>query len=141
MFLEYWQRPSETAEALVDGWFQTGDVAVHEPDGYRLMGRSSVDIIKTGGEKVSALEIEELYRTHPALIDCAVVGVPDDDWGERVCAAVVGDPAVATPDELRTWGKEHLAAAKVPTRFTFVTDLPRNTMGKVTKADVVKLFT
>jgi malonyl-CoA/methylmalonyl-CoA synthetase len=90
---------------------------------------------------VSALEIEELYRTHPSLVDCAVVGIHDDEWGERVCAAVVGDAAVVTPDQLRAWGKERLAAAKVPTRFVFVAELPRNTMGKVTKADVGKLFT
>jgi malonyl-CoA/methylmalonyl-CoA synthetase len=140
-FLEYWQRPEETAESFTDGWFRTGDVAVHDPDGYRLLGRLSVDIIKTGGEKVSALEIEELYRTHPALVDCAVVGVPDHEWGERVCAAVVGDAAGVTSNELREWGKERLAAPKVPTRFVFVADLPRNTMGKVIKADVTDLFT
>ena len=74
VFAGYWGRPEATADAFVDGWFRTGDVAVHEPDGYRLLGRSSVDIIKTGGEKVSALEIEEVLRTHPAIADCAVVG-------------------------------------------------------------------
>jgi malonyl-CoA/methylmalonyl-CoA synthetase len=141
MFVEYWQRPEETAEAFFDGWFRTGDVAVHEPDGYRLLGRSSVDIIKTGGEKVSALEIEELYRTYSGLSDCAVVGIPDDEWGERVCAAVVGDAAAITPDQLRAWGKDRLAAAKVPKRFIFVEDLPRNTMGKVRKSEVGRLFT
>ena len=113
---------------------------VHEPDGYRLLGRSSVDIIKTGGEKVSALEIEEVYRTHPAVADCAVVGVPDPEWGERVCAAMVVDVRPRRADALRAWGKERLAAAKVPSRFAFVAELPRNPMGKVTKADVGKLF-
>ena len=141
VFLEYWRRADETAASFVDEWFRTGDVAVHEPDGYRLLGRSSVDIIKTGGEKVSALEIEEVYRTHPSIADCAVVGVPDDEWGERVYAAVVGDEATLTADGLRVWGKERLAAAKVPSRFVFVAELPRNTMGKVTKTDVGKLFT
>jgi malonyl-CoA/methylmalonyl-CoA synthetase len=140
VFLEYWNRADETAAAFVDGWFRTGDVAAHEPDGYRLLGRSSVDIIKTGGEKVSALEIEEMYRTHPAVVDCAVVGIPDDEWGERVCAAVVLDAAALTADDLRAWGKERLAAAKVPSRFANVADLPRNTMGKVTKTDVQALF-
>ena len=89
VFAEYWGRPEATAEAFTDGWFRTGDVAVHEPDGYRLLGRSSVDIIKTGGEKVSALEIEEVLRTHPAVADCAVVGLDDPEWGQRVAAAVV----------------------------------------------------
>ena len=140
VFREYWRRPAETEASFVDGWFRTGDVAVHEHDGYRLLGRSSVDIIKTGGEKVSALEIEELYRTHPALVDCAVVGVPDEEWGQRVCMALVGGAIAVTPSELREWGKAHLAAPKVPTRYMFVDDLPRNTMGKVVKADIEKLF-
>jgi len=140
VFAGYWERPDATAEAFVDGWFRTGDVAVHEPEGYRLLGRSSVDIIKSGGEKVSALEIEEVYRTHPGVTDVAVVGLPDDEWGQRVAAAVVGAPDLDA-DELRAWGKTQLAAAKVPTRFTFVPDLPRNTIGKVMKPEVAKLFT
>ena len=140
VFREYWRRADETAAAFVDGWFRTGDVAAHDPDGYRLLGRSSVDIIKTGGEKVSALEIEEVYRTHPAIADCAVVRVPDDEWGERVCAAVVAIAPAVTAEELRVWGKQQLAAAKVPSRFVIVPELPRNTMGKVTKTDVRALF-
>ena len=117
---------------------------MHEPDGYRLLGRSSVDIIKTGGEKVSALEIEEVLRTHPAIADCAVVGLDDPEWGQRVAAAVVlrrrrRRPA-PTPDALRAWGKQQLAAAKVPSRFVFVAELPRNTLGKVVKARVAELF-
>lgn len=141
VFAGYWERPDATAEAFVDGWFRTGDVAVHEPEGYRLLGRSSVDIIKTGGEKVSALEIEEVYRTRPDVADCAVVGLPDDEWGQRVAVAVVpANGADLDPDELRTWGKGQLAAAKVPSRFLFVDDLPRNTLGKVVKPAVAELF-
>ena len=142
VFREYWGRPDATGEAFDNGWFKTGDVAVCEPDGYRLLGRSSVDIIKTGGEKVSALEIEETYREHPGIVDCAVVGVPDEEWGERVCAAIVARPlgGVPTPEELRVWGKERLVAAKVPTRFLLLDELPRNAMGKVTKPAVGSLF-
>jgi malonyl-CoA/methylmalonyl-CoA synthetase len=141
IFSEYWGRPAETRAAFRDGWFRTGDVAVHEADGYRLLGRSSVDIIKTGGEKVSALEIEEVFRTHVSIADCAVVGVADDEWGERVCCAVVpAAGATPTADALRGWGKQLLAPAKVPSRFVFVTELPRNTMGKVVKPDVATLF-
>jgi malonyl-CoA/methylmalonyl-CoA synthetase len=144
LFAGYWERPEATAESFVDGWFRTGDVAVHEEGGYRLLGRSSVDIIKSGGEKVSALEIEEVYRTHPDVADVAVVGLPDEEWGQRVAAAVVlrrddGD-ADADADALRAWGKGQLAAAKVPTRFTFVAELPRNTLGKVVKPEVARLF-
>jgi malonyl-CoA/methylmalonyl-CoA synthetase len=141
VFAGYWERPEATADAFVDGWFRTGDVAVHEEGGFRLLGRSSVDIIKTGGEKVSALEIEEVYRTHPGVADVAVVGLPDDEWGQRVAAAVVERRgADLDADGLRAWGKEQLAAAKVPSRFTFVAELPRNTLGKVVKPQVAALF-
>ena len=139
LFAEYWGRPDATAAAFVDGWFRTGDVAVHDLDGYRLLGRSSVDIIKTGGEKVSALEIEEVYRTHPGVADAAVVGLADPEWGERVCMAFVPS-AGAEVDELRAWGKERMAAYKVPSRFVAVDELPRNALGKVVKSEVVPLF-
>jgi len=139
LFAEYWGRPDATAAAFVDGWFRTGDVAVHDLDGYRLLGRSSVDIIKTGGEKVSALEIEEVYRTHPGVADAAVVGLADPEWGERVCMAFVPS-AGAEADELRAWGKERMAAYKVPSRFVAVDELPRNALGKVVKSEVVPLF-
>ncbi len=142
VFLEYWQRPDATQEAFTDdGWFRTGDVALVEDGYYRLLGRSSVDIIKTGGEKVSALEIEEVLRKHPHVAECAVVGVPDAEWGERVCAAIVcrTDEGLDT-ETLRVWAKDHLAPFKVPTRCLFVADLPRNVMGKVTKPEVKELF-
>ena len=141
VFAGYWQRPEDTAAAFSEGWFRTGDVAVRDAGGYRLLGRSSVDIIKTGGEKVSALEIEEVYRTHPDVADCAVVGIADEDWGEQICAAVVpGSGAARDGDALRGWGKQQLAPAKVPRRFVFVDELPRNTLGKVVKAEVRRLF-
>jgi malonyl-CoA/methylmalonyl-CoA synthetase len=138
----YWGRPEATAESFVDGWFRTGDVAVLDPEGYRLLGRASVDILKTGGEKVSALEIEETFRSHPAVADCAVVGIPDPEWGERVCIAVVGTPGEDVPplDDLRAWGKERLAPAKVPSRLLVLDELPRNALGKVTKPSVSELF-
>jgi malonyl-CoA/methylmalonyl-CoA synthetase len=141
VFHEYFRRPDATAEAFRDGWFRTGDVAVHEPDGYRMLGRSSVDIIKTGGEKVSALEIEEVYRTHPGVADCAVVGVDDAQWGERVCIAIVRTPgATDEAESLRAWGKQRLAPAKVPSRHVFVDALPRTTLGKTLKPEVKQLF-
>ena len=141
LFLEYWNRSEETRASFVDGWFRTGDVAARDPAGYRILGRSSVDIIKSGGEKISALEIEEVFRTHPDVVDCAVVGVPDPEWGERVCAAIVVEPGHgATGDALRGWAKELLAVYKVPSRYVFVDELPRNAMGKVTKPRVSELF-
>ncbi len=140
VFARYWRRPDETADAFdADGWFHTGDQAVVEDGAYRILGRSSVDILKTGGEKVSALEIEDVLRAHPAVQDVAVVGVDDLAWGQRVCAAVVpvGDPS---PDQLRTFARERLAPYKVPKEIRLVDRLPRNAMGKVTKPQLTALF-
>lgn len=142
VFAEYWERPAETAAAFTeDGWFRTGDFATVEEGDYRILGRASVDILKTGGEKISALEIEDAIRSHPSVLDCAVVGVPDAEWGDRVCAAVVCRPsATVTPDELRLFAKRLLAPYKVPKHIAVVPDLPRNAMGKVTKPAVRGLF-
>lgn len=142
LFSRYWNRPDATSDSFVDGWFRTGDVGVVETDGYRLMGRSSVDILKTGGEKVSALEIEEVFRTHPAVKDCAVVGVDDVEWGQKVAMAYELDPDAVAPsvEEFRAWGKSRLSVAKVPVMYLCVESLPRNTLGKVTKKVVTDLF-
>ena len=141
VFTEYWQRPEETRVGFRDGWFRTGDVAVVEGGSYRLLGRTSVDIIKTGGFKVSALEIEETLRTHPAITECAVVGIADDEWGERVSAAVeLRDETALTLDELQQWAKQRLAPYKVPRALAAVPALPRNAMGKVVKPEVAALF-
>lgn len=141
VFIEYWQRPRETREAFRDGWFRTGDVAVVEQGAYRLLGRTSVDIIKTGGFKVSALEIEEVLRTHPAIAECAVVGIDDAEWGERVSAAVELKPGASLSlDELQSWAKTLLAPYKVPRALLSVGALPRNSLGKVVKPEVAGLF-
>ncbi|HSG48719.1 MAG TPA: acyl-CoA synthetase [Longimicrobiales bacterium] len=150
VFREYWRRPGETAAAFAPGgWFRTGDLAMVEDGAFRILGRMSQDILKTGGEKVSALEIEDALRTHPGVADCAVVGVPDPAWGERVCGAVVlrdgsgaesevGSPP--TPEKLRAFARERLAPYKVPKEIRIVDELPRNAMGKVTKGAVRALF-
>lgn len=141
VFREYWRRPEATAAAFQDGWLRTGDVAILEDGMYRILGRDSVDIIKTGGYKVSALEIEETLRDHPAIAECAVVGAPDPEWGERVSAAVVLRPGQSlTLDELRGWCKQRLAPYKVPSQMVIIAELPRNAMGKVTKPEVRRLF-
>jgi malonyl-CoA/methylmalonyl-CoA synthetase len=141
VFLEYWQRPEETRAAFRDGWFRTGDIAIVERGTYRLLGRTSVDIIKTGGFKVSALEIEEVLRQHPDIADCAVVGVDDVEWGERVAAAVeLRSGARLSLDALQRWAHAILAPYKLPRALQVVSMLPRNAMGKVVKPDVVRLF-
>lgn len=141
VFREYWRRAEATRDAFREGWFRTGDVARIEDGYYRLLGRSSVDIIKTGGYKVSALEIEEILRTHPDITECAVVGVTDPEWGEVVSAAVELAPgATLSLGELRAWAKERLAPYKVPAALAVIEALPRNAMGKVVKPDVTRLF-
>jgi len=142
VFTEYWRRHETTEQSFSDGWFKTGDVAIHENGYYRILGRKSIDIIKTGGYKVSALEIEEVLRTHPSVRECAVVGVEDEYWGERVCAALVLNTSKhINLDELKKWSRDKMAGYKIPKRVQIVEKLPRNTMGKVTKPEVKKLFT
>lgn len=140
VFKEYWGKPEATAKAFTqDGWFKTGDIAVVEKGYFKILGRDSIDIIKSGGYKISALEIEEILRTHPAIKDCGVVGIPDEEWGEKVVAALVTREPVNT-DELNQWIREKMPAYKTPRKYLVVEDLPRNTMGKVTKNELKKLF-
>jgi malonyl-CoA/methylmalonyl-CoA synthetase len=141
VFAKYWDQPAATQDAFRDGWFRTGDTAVVEHGFYRILGRTTIDILKTGGHKVSALEIEEALREHPAVAECAVVGVPDAEWGQRVGAAVVlRDGKSLDLPSLRIWAKDLLGSHKVPSRLMVVEALPRNAMGKVTKAAVAAMF-
>ena len=141
VFGEYWNRPDATREAFHEGWFRTGDVAVVVEGYYRILGRESVDIIKTGGYKVSALEVEEVLRRHAGIRECAVVGAPDTVWGERVCVAVVlEDGCTLNTQDLRQWASARLAPYKVPSRYAFVDVLPRNVMGKVFKPALQRTF-
>ena len=142
VFREYWNRPEATSEAFDDGWFRTGDVAVMENGYYRIMGRMSIDIIKSGGYKLSALEIESVLLNHPAIRECAVVGVKDDTWSELVAVVAVlkdGAPELGIED-LRAWCKEWLSQYKIPRRLLIVGSLPRNAMGKVTKKALAETF-
>jgi malonyl-CoA/methylmalonyl-CoA synthetase len=141
VFQEYWRRPDETRQAFRDGWFRTGDTAVVDAGVYRILGRTSIDIIKTGGHKVSALEIEDVLRDHPAVAECAVVAAADPEWGERVCVAVELRPGgTLALAELQAWLTPRLAGHKIPRDIRCVPALPRNTMGKVVKRDVADWF-
>jgi malonyl-CoA/methylmalonyl-CoA synthetase len=140
LFREYHGRPEETTGSFSDGWFLTGDVASRDEGTFRILGRASADILKTGGYKVSALEIEDVLRLHPAVSDAAVVGLPDEEWGERVAVAVVARGEPPRLSALRDWARDRLAPYKIPTRLVAVEDLPRNAMGKVTKSAVKALF-
>ena len=140
VFAGYHRRPEATAESLAGGWFKTGDVAAIAPSGhYRLLGRTSVDILKSGGEKVSALHIEEVLREHPAVADAAVVGLPDEAWGDRIVAAVIAHAPVAV-DELRGFCRERLAPHEVPKHIVLVDEFPRNPLGKVVKPDLGRIL-
>ena len=140
VFLEYWERPEDTESAFTDdGWFRTGDTAVIESGRYRILGRSSVDILKSGGEKISALEVEEVLLRHEAISEAAVVGMDDDEWGQRVVAVVVVKHRVEA-DELRQWARSSLAPHKVPKEFHFTDALPRNPLGKTVKPELVRML-
>jgi malonyl-CoA/methylmalonyl-CoA synthetase len=142
VFEGYWHRDDATEAAFTQGWFRTGDVAERDAEGFvRVLGRTSVDILKSGGYKLSALEIEEVLREHPAIAEVAVVGLPDDTWGDRVVAVIVAAPGRAAEceqDSLRTWAKERLAPYKIPRQVVLREELPRNAVGKVIKPDLVR---
>jgi malonyl-CoA/methylmalonyl-CoA synthetase len=141
VFKEYWQKPEATKATFTEnGWFKTGDVAVIEDGYYRILGRNSIDIIKSGGYKISALEIEEILRTHPSVSDCSVVGIADEEWGELVAAVLVLHTETIDLTALNTWIREKMPAYKTPRRYHILSELPRNAMGKVTKNDLKKYF-
>ena len=134
VFQEYWDNPQATQESFVDGWFCTGDVAVRETGYYRIMGRSSVDIIKSGGYKLSALEIESTLLTHEKIAECAVVGIEDETWGEAVTAFVVLKPGQSLEyAQLKAWCEPRMSPYKIPKVLRVMEALPRNAMGKVLK--------
>ncbi|WP_150293299.1 acyl-CoA synthetase [Sphingobium estronivorans] len=141
VFLEYWDNERATRESFRDGWFCTGDMAVLEQGYYRIMGRTSIDIIKSGGYKLSALEIEAVLLSHPAIAEAAVIGVEDETWGEKVVAFIVPRQGRQVElDEIMEWSSGHLSSYKIPRLIRIVESLPRNAMGKVTKPDLKALL-
>ncbi len=141
IFKEYWGKPEATKETFTkDGWFKTGDIALFDKGSYKILGRNSVDIIKSGGYKISALEIEEVIRTYPNIKDCGVVGLPNEEWGEIIGVSLILESKEISIDDLKNWLKEKLPAYKIPRKFIFQEDLPRNVMGKVTKKELQNYF-
>jgi len=136
LFLEYLNRPDATAEAMRDGWFRTGDVATRDADGsVRIVGRRATDLIKSGGFKIGAGEIESALLEHPGVAEAAVTGEPDDDLGERIVAWIVPAPDREPPgeDELADHVARLLSPHKRPRVVHRLDSLPRNAMGKVQK--------
>ncbi|MFF5986371.1 acyl-CoA synthetase [Prauserella flavalba] len=134
LFTEYLNRPDATAEAFSDGWFRTGDMATRDGDGYiRIVGRKATDIIKSGGYKIGAGEIENALLEHPAVSEVAVTGEPDDDLGERIVAWVVPSGEPPSEQQLADHVARLLTPHKRPRVVRFLSALPRNDMGKVMK--------
>jgi fatty-acyl-CoA synthase len=137
VFAGYWRNPAATAAAFADGWLLTGDVAERDGEGfYRIAGRIK-DMVVSGGENVYPAEIEDVLAAHDAVLEAAVVGIPDERFGEACAAFVVlRDGAAATEQELRDHCGERLARFKVPKTFAFVAELPRSSLGKVLKDEL-----
>jgi fatty-acyl-CoA synthase len=135
VFPGYWRNEEATANAFRDGWLLTGDVAERDDEGnYRIRGRLN-DLVVSGGENIYPAEVEAVLHEHPVVADAAVVGVPDERWGEVCVAFVVLDTPVAA-EELRRHCVDRLARFKVPKSFHVVDELPRNSMGKIQKSEL-----
>ncbi|HYK96790.1 MAG TPA: long-chain fatty acid--CoA ligase [Candidatus Acidoferrales bacterium] len=135
VFAGYWDRPDATAEAFTaDGWFRSGDLGFLDEEGFLTLVDRKKDMVITGGENVYSAEVEDALFAHPAVAEAAIIGVPDERWGEAVCAIVVVRPGMAaTADELITHCRSRLAKYKTPKYVVFVPALPRNAAGKVLK--------
>jgi long-chain acyl-CoA synthetase len=130
----YWNNPEATARTLTpDGFYRTGDAGAVDGDGYITIVDRLNDVVITGGENVFPAEVETVLARHPAVADIAVIGIPDDTWGETVHAVVVATPGFDA-GELLSWARDRLAGFKCPTGVTVVPELPRNATGKVTRA-------
>jgi fatty-acyl-CoA synthase len=137
----YWRQPAATAEVMRSGWFHTGDMAVWDEQGYILIVDRKKDVIITGGENVSSLEVEKVLLSHPAVLETAVLPVPDKKWGEVPIALIVLKAgAHAGEMELIEHCRTHLAHYKCPRAVEFVENLPKTGTGKVLKRDLRKKY-
>jgi acyl-CoA synthetase (AMP-forming)/AMP-acid ligase II len=133
----YWNRPEETAQAFHKGWLKTGDLAVVDQEGYINIVDRKKDMIVTGGENVFSNEVEYVLYEHPAVLECAIIGVPDEKWGEAVRGVIVRRPgADVTEEELIAFVKERIAHYKAPKRIEFLEELPKTGSGKIMKREI-----
>ena len=134
----YWRQPEKTAAAFTaDGWFRTGDMGLREADGYYSLKGRAKDLIISGGFNVYPPEVELVLAEHPAVAASAVIGCPDNEWGERVTALIVLRPSMSVDEqEIIAFCRERLVHYKAPRQVIFVPELPRNAMGKVQKAEL-----
>ncbi len=137
IFKGYWKDPPATAEALKDGWFYTGDLATRDEDGFLYIVDRKKDMIISGGINVYPREIEEIIYTHPAVLDCCVIGVPDEKWGETVRAVITVKPTMeVVPEEIMDLCARNLASYKKPTAVDIVPDIPKTASGKLLKREL-----
>jgi fatty-acyl-CoA synthase len=137
----YWRQPEASAEALRGGWFHTGDMATVNKDGYFLIVDRKKDIIVSGGENISSLELEKAILAHPAVLEAGVIPVPDEKWGEVPKALVVLKPSLSvTEAELMEFCRNRLAHYKCPRSFEFVDSLPKTATGKILKKELRKKY-
>jgi acyl-CoA synthetase (AMP-forming)/AMP-acid ligase II len=137
----YWRRPEDTRETLKDGWLHTGDVGMRDEEGYLYIVDRKKDMIISGARNIYPREIEEVLHSHPSVLEAAVIGVPDEYWGESVKAIVTLRPGrPATEEELIAFCKENLASYKKPRFIEFVPSLPKNPGGKIEKKELKRLF-
>jgi long-chain acyl-CoA synthetase len=135
IMLGYWKLPDASAEALRGGWMHSGDLATVDDEGYIYIVDRAKDMIITGGENVYSTEVEDALYKHPAVLEAAVIGVPDERWGERVHAVVVLKPGQhVAPTELSDFCRRHIAAYKIPRSVEFVDALPKTGSGKIQKS-------
>jgi long-chain acyl-CoA synthetase len=133
----YWKRPEMTEEAIVDGWLYTGDMGYYDEKGYIYLVDRKKDLVITGGENVYPREVEEVLYRHPAVLECAVIGVPDEKWVERVHAVIVlKEGCTAHSDEIINFCKDSLARYKAPRSVEFMEALPKNPQGKILKREL-----
>ncbi len=137
IMVEYWHKPKETGEALIDGWLHTGDLGYYDENGFIYIVDRKKDMIVTGGENVYSREVEDILYKHPAIAEVAVIGVPDPVWVERVHAVVaLKADATATENEIIAFCKEHVASYKAPKSVEFLESLPKNPQGKILKKEI-----
>src|SRR4029453_6881057 len=141
VFAGYLNRPEATADAVVDGWFRSGDLGTKDADGYISIVHRKKEMVLRGGFNVYPREVEEVLLRHPDIAMVAVIGVPDPVQGEEICAVVVPEAdASVDPDALLAWAREHIAAHKYPRRVELVDALPLGPSGKVLKRELVARF-
>jgi fatty-acyl-CoA synthase len=137
----YWKQPAETAKAIVDGWLHTGDLARRDSEGYYTIVGRSKDLIISGGENIYPAEVESVLHANPAVAEAALIGVPDDKWGEVGRAIVVGQrDAALTADDLSEFCQTRLARFKIPKSFVFVDALPKTAAGKIDKKVLQEMY-